>query len=288
MANAARTIEAGTVPKAILDELTWRIERGTVDLPRLPAVAMEVTTIAKQEKADARTIAELLRQDPALAGHVLKVVSSPAYGGRMQLFSLPQAVARLGVQKIREISLAIAYRVGVFELEGFEPELTSWFRHSVSAAMFAQEITRATRRDVEDAFMCGLLHDVGRPVILRALVALLNEQSLSVPLAAVMDATGELHANVGTSLAESWHLSEEVEMSIRYHHSPTLPDATANGVLVTALADDLARFALEPQRMTEAQLRKHWTLAPLALYPGMLDKVLGKADLIRQAAGTLS
>lgn len=288
MADAARTIETGTVPTAILDELTWRVERGTVDLPLLPAVAMEFTSVANPEKANARTIAEILRQDPALAAHVLRVVSSPAYGGRTQLVSLQQAVARLGVQKIREISLAIAFRVGVFELEGFEPEITSWFRHSVSAAMFAQEVARATRRNVEDAFMCGLLHDVGRPVILHALVALLNDQRLSVPAAAVIAAAGELHASVGTSVAESWHLPAAVEMSIRYHHSTTPPDAHADEVRITALADQLARFAFDPQHMTEAQLRKHWTLAPLALYPSMLDKLLGRADLIRQAAGLLS
>jgi putative nucleotidyltransferase with HDIG domain len=288
MADAARSIETTVVPKAILDELKWRVERGTVDLPLLPGVAMEVTDVANQENADARAIAELLRKDQALAAHVLRVVSSPVYSGRTQIVSLQQAVARLGVQKIREISLAIAFRVGVFKLKGFEAEITSLFQHSVSAAMFAQEVARATRRNVEDAFMCGLLHDVGRPVILQALVAILNEQRLTVPAAAVVAATGELHVDVGASLAESWHLPEAVEMSIRHHHSTTPPDAHANGVRITALADELARFAFEPERVTEADLRKHWTLAPLELYPEMLDKVLGKADLIRQAAGALS
>lgn len=288
MANAARTIETGEVPKAILDELKWRVERGTVDLPLLPGVAMEVTNVANQENADARAIAEILRKDQALAAHVLRVVSSPVYSGRTQIVSLQQAVARLGVQKIREISLAIAFRVGVFKLKGFEQDVTSLFQHSVSAAMFAQEVARATRRNVEDAFMCGLLHDVGRPVILQALVAILHEQRLSVPGDALLAATGELHVDVGASLAESWRLPEAVEMSIRHHHSTNPPDAHANGVRITALADELARFAFEPERVTEAQLRKHWTLAPLELYPEMLDKVLGKADLIRQAAGALS
>lgn len=288
MADAARTIETGTVPKTVLDELSWRVAQGMVDLPLLPGVAMEVTNVAAQESADARAIAELLRKDQAMAAHVLRVVASPVYSGRGQIVSLQQAVARLGVQKIREIALAIAFRVGVFKLKGYEAEVTALFQHSVGAAMFAQEIARVTRRNVEDAFMCGLLHDVGRPVILQALVQILNEQKLRLPPQVVIAATGELHTDVGGKLADSWDLPEAVEMSIRHHHASNPPDAHLHSVLITALADELSRFAFEPERMPEAELRKHPALAPLELYPEMLDKLIGKSDLIRQAAGVLS
>jgi putative nucleotidyltransferase with HDIG domain len=287
MADAARAIET-TVPKAVLDELAWRVAQGKVDLPLLPGVAMEVTNVAARENADARQIAELLRKDQAMAAHVLRVVASPVYSGRTQIVSLQQAVSRLGVQKIREISLAIAFRVGVFKLKGFEPEVTALFQHSVSAAMFAQEIARVTRRNVEDAFMCGLLHDVGKPVILQALVQILNEQRLKAPTAAVVLATSEMHTDVGGTLADAWGLPEAVEMSIRHHHAQTPPDAHGNSVRIVALADEMARFLFEPERMPEAELRKHPALAPLELYPEMLDKVLAKSEQIRQAAGALS
>lgn len=288
MAEAARPIQAAEVPKAILDELSWRVAQGKVDLPLLPGVAMEVTNVAAQESTDSRAIAELLRKDQAMAAHVLRVVSSPVYSGRTQIVSLQQAVARLGVQKIREISLAIAFRVGVFKLKGFEAEVSSMFQHSVSAAMFAQEVARATRRNVEDAFMCGLLHDVGRPVILQALVQILNEQKVIVATSAVIAATGDLHTDVGGSLAESWGLPEAVEMSIRHHHSPNPPDAQATSVRITALADELARHVFEPEKKPVEELRKHPALAPLEVYPEMLDKLLARGETIRQAAGVLS
>jgi putative nucleotidyltransferase with HDIG domain len=288
MADAARTMDLAMVPKAVLDELSWRVAQGKVDLPLLPGVAMEVTNVANQEGADARVIAELLRKDQAMAAHVLRVVSSPVYSGRSQIASLQQAVARLGVQKIREIALAIAFRVGVFKLKGFEQQITALFQHSVAAAMFAQEIARTTRRNVEDAFMCGLLHDVGRPVILQALVQILAEQKLRVAPHAVIAATGDLHTTVGGSLAESWGLPDAVAASIHHHHDGSPPDAHANSVRITALADELARYTFEPERMTEEELRKHHALAPLELYPEMLDKVLAKAETVRQAAQVLS
>ncbi|HVY25238.1 MAG TPA: HDOD domain-containing protein [Polyangiaceae bacterium] len=287
MADAARMILAA-VPKTVLDELGWRVAQGKVDLPLLPGVAMEVTNVANQESTDSRAIAELLRKDQAMAAHVLRVVSSPVYSGRTQIVSLQQAVARLGVQKIREIALAIAFRVGVFKLKGFEQHITSMFQHSVAAAMFAQEVARTTRRNVEDAFMCGLLHDVGRPVILQALVQILNEQKLQVAPAGVVAACGDLHADVGGTLADSWGLPEAVEMSIRHHHNGTPPDAHVNSVRITALADEMARHTFEPDRVPVAELRKHPALAPLELYPEMLDKVLAKGENIRQAAQVLS
>lgn len=277
-----------TVPRAVLDELKWRVAQGRVDLPLLPGVAMEVTNVASLESTDARALADLLRRDQAIAAHVLRVVSSPLYSGRTQLVSLQQAVARLGVQKIREIALAIAFRVGVFKLKGFEAEVTAMFQHSVSTALFAQEIARATRRNVEDAFMCGLLHDVGRPVALQALAQILREQKVHAPTRAVLAAVGELHTEVGGSLVESWGLPEAVGASIRYHHSPSPPEPHVLGVRVTALADELARFAFEPERVPEAELRRHPSLAPLELYPETLDRILAKAEPIRQAAAVLS
>lgn len=288
MAEAARTIETSSVPQAVLDELSWRVAQGKVDLPLLPAVAMEVTKIAAQENADARMIADVLRKDQSLTAHVLRVVASPVYSGRSPIASLQQAVARLGVQKIREISLAIAFRVGVFKLKGFEAEVATLFQHSASAAMFAQEVARVTRRNVEDAFMCGLLHDVGKPVIIQALAGILNEQKLHATPAAVLAASDAIHADVGGELAESWGLPQAVEMSIRHHHSSSPPDAHATGIRVTALADGLAHFAFDPERMPEAELRKHPALAPLEVYPEMLDKLLAKADGVRQAAGALA
>lgn len=288
MPQTAPTIDAETVPQEALDELGRRVAAGQVDLPLLPGVAMEVTNLAAQENADARAIAELLRKDQALAAHVLRVVSSPLYSGRTQIVSLQQAVVRLGIQKIREISLAIAFRVGVFKLKGFETEVTALFQHSLSAAMFAQEIARATRRNVDDAFMCGLLHDVGRPVILQALVKILNEQKLRVPAAAVIAATSDHHADLGGTLAELWSLPEAVKVSIREHHAEAPTGVHETSVRITSLADEMARFAFEPERMPEATLQKHSALASLELYPEILEKLLAKADGIRQAAGVLS
>jgi len=287
MADAVRAILT-TVPGVVLDELNWRVAQGRVELPLLPGVAMQVTTIAGQENSDARALAELLRRDQAMAAHVLRVVASPVYSGRAPVASLEQAITRLGMQKIREIALAIAFRVGVFKLKGYEPQVTALFQHSVGAAMFAQEIARLTKQSVEDAFLCGLLHDIGRPVVLQAVVQILSEQKLRVSSSGVMLATSEHHCAVGGDLAEAWSLPEPVQAAIRHHHAATPPDAHVTSVRITALADELARHAFEPERMPERQLRGHSALTSLGLSPETLDKLLAKSENIRQTARVLS
>jgi HD-like signal output (HDOD) protein len=104
----------------------------------------------------------------------------------------------------------------------------------------------------------------------------------------VLAAIGPLHTEIGGTLAETWGLPEAVEMSIRHHHASAPPEAHATGVRITALADELSRHVFEPERLPEDELRRHPALAPLEIYPDMLDKVLAKSELIRQASGALS
>ncbi|HEX3774649.1 MAG TPA: HDOD domain-containing protein [Polyangiaceae bacterium] len=91
------------MPPAIRAELEAKLEAGQLELPLLPGLAMEITSAAGREDADARAIAELLKRDAALSPHVLRVVNSPVYSPKAQIVSLQQAVARVGALKIREI-----------------------------------------------------------------------------------------------------------------------------------------------------------------------------------------
>ena len=181
-----RTAEGG-VPPGVRAELEAKLNAGSLDLPLLPGVAMQITAAAAREDIDARSIAELLKSDPSLSAHVLRIVNSPLYSPRAQIVSLQQAVARVGAAKIREIALVVACRTSVFKAKGYEREIDQVFQHSIATALFAQEIARQTRNNVEDAFLCGLLHDVGRPVLLQALVIQLNAARASADREAVLE-----------------------------------------------------------------------------------------------------
>ncbi|HEY3254310.1 MAG TPA: HDOD domain-containing protein, partial [Polyangiaceae bacterium] len=258
------------VPAAIRNELESRLKAGSLELPLLPGVAMEITSAAAKDEVDTRTIAEMLKRDAALSAHVLRIVNSPVYSPRAQIVSLQQAVARVGAVKIREIALVIACRTGVFKAKGYEQEIDSVFSHSIGTALFAQEIARHTRNNVEDAFLCGLLHDVGRPVLLQALVTLLREAKLVADREAVLELVTELHEAAGSALAKAWTLPETVVTALGKHHAPH-PGQESVPVRIVALADRFAHLAAEGDALTSAALAGHPALAALEIYPDVLD-----------------
>jgi putative nucleotidyltransferase with HDIG domain len=274
------------IPAAVRTELEAKLAAGSLELPLLPGVAMELTSVAAKEDVDARTIADMLKRDPALSAHVLRIVNSPLYSPRAQIVSLQQAVSRVGVGKIREIALVIACRTGVFKAKGYEREIDEVFKHSIACALFAQEIARSTRNNVEDAFLCGLLHDVGRPVLLQALLTLLREARVTADREAVLSLVTELHESAGSALAKAWTLPETVVTALARHHAPA-PEQEPIPVRIAMLADAFAHKGLEGGLTMDA-MSGHPALAALEIYPDVLEKLVKRTDLIKETIGALS
>jgi putative nucleotidyltransferase with HDIG domain len=283
----SRKLDSG-VPSAVRAELETKLNAGSLELPLLPGVAMEITSAAGKEEVDARAIADLLKRDASLSAHVLRIVNSPVYSPRAQIVSLQQAVARVGALKIREIALVIACKTGVFKAKGYEQEIDDIFRHCIGTALFAQEIARNTRNNVEDAFLCGLLHDVGRPVLLQALVTLLRDAKATPDREAVLSLVSELHEAAGSALAKAWALPDTVVAALAKHHAPR-PELESVPVRIVALADRFAHLALEGKGELCAQaVAGHPSLAALEIYPDILDKIVKRAGVVKETLGALS
>ena len=225
-------------------------------------------------------------RSPALSAHVLRIVNSPLYSPRAQIVSLQQAVARVGVGKIREIALVIACKTGVFKAKGYEREIDEVFKHSIACALFAQEIARSTRNNVEDAFLCGLLHDVGRPVLLQALLTLLSKARVSADRAAVLSLVSELHESAGSALAKAWTLPDTVVTALAKHHAPE-PEQQPIPVRIVSLADAFAHKSHEAE-LTCAAISGHPALAALEIYPDVLEKLVKRASVVKETIGALS
>ena len=262
------------IPEKVRDLLTDLMNRGEIELPMLPAVAQEVLALCQSEDVDAEQLSAVLHRDPSLASHVLRVANSPLYSGNVPIVSLQQAISRMGLQALSEIAIAVAVRGKVFEHAEAQGSMVAMWEHSVATALFAKEIARSRRRNVESAFLCGLLHDIGKPVILTTLYdcrdALPVELSEDV-IHAVLDAH---HSWVGEKLAELWQLPPSVAESIRYHHDEydEAPSA-AEAAMLTCLADYLAHLVLpnEQRPTSEDDVRDLPVLESLNIYPDELE-----------------
>jgi putative nucleotidyltransferase with HDIG domain len=265
-----------------------KIAAGDFELPMLPEVASMVMSATQDENCDAKRLSKLIHRDASLAGHVLKLANSPLYAPVMPIVSLQQAVSRLGMKKIREIALVAACQARVFKVPGYDRQIRDLFRHSVAAAAYAQEIARLRRWNVEEAFLCGLLHDAGKPVLLQLLVDVQRELDLGVEAGVIEDIVQEMHGAVGGRLVESWKLPARLAETIACHHAPQDAETAGQTAMMTNIADDLAHYALATKPVTEEHLHAHPMLVPLNLYRDELDALMARKESVKVAAEAIA
>ncbi len=250
---------------------------GRLDLPLLPGVAQEVMAASTDDGA--KKLADIVRRDQAMAAHLLRMANSPLYRGTDPIVSVQHAVSRLGTGRIRELAMMVACQGRRFEAPGFETEVRSSFQHSLATALYAQEIARAKRSNVEEAFLSGLLHDMGRPLLLQKCVDIEARLHLGASRAEMLAVVDARHTEVGAKLAAHWALPERLVATVRDHHAAdgTTQDA---GVYVVMLADTLAHFALEGVP-DEAAVGAHVSVGALNLYPDVVSGLVARASVVK-------
>jgi len=221
------SVEPAELPAPVRERLVSLIEENKLDLPVLPEVASQVIQLSFDEACEIRHLTDLIQRDQAMAAHVLRLANSVMFGATVPIVSLQHALSRLGLAKVREIALMISCETKVFKVEGFDLRVRGLFRHAIGTAAYAQEIARSLRQNVEEAFLCGLLSDFGRPVLLQALVDLKKEMKVDISRETIDAVSGEFHTRVGAELAKAWRLPPLLSESILYHHEPEKAGAEA-------------------------------------------------------------
>jgi putative nucleotidyltransferase with HDIG domain len=267
----------------LYDRLTERMASRALELPLLPDVAAQVIALSSSGESDARALADVIRRDGPMSAHILRLANSPLFRPRSPIVSLPHALSRLGMTQIRQIAFAVSCKQRVFRARGFEPEVTESFRHSFAVALAAQELARARRWNVEEAFLAGLLHDVGRPVLLQAIVDMRGPDRPMLDRAVVSAVVAALHAGVGGLLAQKWALPSRVAEAITMHHDPLEAKSSCNLAMLVGFADDIPAPD-DDDAESASKLAKHPLVPHLNLYPDEIDAILARR---RDVAETL-
>jgi putative nucleotidyltransferase with HDIG domain len=264
--------------------LLERISSAALELPVLKETAMEVMAVCNDTSCDAGRLARLIQRDPALAAHTLKVANSTAYAPNEPIVSLQQAISRMGFKTMCDIALAVSMRNQMRIPAGQESRMRRLWQHSTIAGAWAREIARLRRRNAEGAFLCGLLHDIGKPVLLTELLAisgLLGIAPESDPLETLLH---RYHAEVGARTLRSWKLPEWMAQAVLHHHAPDAAGEHAEFARTAQLADLLAHASLQPDDATDAVLKEHPVLVDLDLYSEDLDTLFERRAAVSELA----
>jgi HD-like signal output (HDOD) protein len=202
---------AASTQSAIVIAIDADLAAGELELPILPGVAAEVLSVSLDDNSAVGRLAKLIQQDQSLALHLLKVVNSPAYRGANEIVALQQAITRLGMNHIRQIAIAVALGDAVATPSDFQNIADDCWRLALGTGLWCKELARAGRKNVEVAYLCGLLHNIGAPLVLQRLDEhrdLANGQLDSTAVLSVLECS-EVHA--GCLLAAHWALPQSVQ-----------------------------------------------------------------------------
>jgi two-component system, cell cycle response regulator len=193
-------------------------------LPTIPAVALEVLRLSRDEDVNLRDIADVIGRDVALSGRLLKVVNSAFYGLPRKIGSVNQAVVVLGLASVKTLALGFSLAGNINE-RGGSGELDCFWRHSlltaVAARTFAEKRVPILR---EEAFTTGLLVDIGTLAMREAHGAAYDELFICAGRNHIdvvqqeRERFGHDHQAVGRLMAESWQLPELLTIPLANHH----------------------------------------------------------------------
>jgi len=195
-------------------------------LPSLPAVALKVLNLCKDDRADMRTLARTIEQDPALVARILKVVNSALFGIPRKIGSISQGVNLLGIRKTKIVVLGFSV-LRTRGLADSQFDIQRYWARGVSSAISAKLLAGRTRSfSPEEAFVAGLLQDIGVLALWKALPGkygpILHEyyhQQGPALCELECQTLGADHAAVSAWLLDRWKLPETLIEAVRHHHA---------------------------------------------------------------------
>jgi putative nucleotidyltransferase with HDIG domain len=224
------TIERSFTLKQRLGNEKLRCLISKIDgFPGLPETYARVTELLRDPDASIQAVAKIIGEDVGMTVKILQLVNSVFYGLARKVTSAEEAAVYLGIDTLRALVLTI----GVFS--GFEGAALSRriiediYQHSMKTGTLAKAIATQEgmgKDQIDEAFMAGLLHDLGKLVMVhnmpntygRLLRATLNK---NLPIhAAEMEIFGATHEQIGAYLAGLWGLPDVIIEAVAFHHAP--------------------------------------------------------------------
>ena len=227
-----------------LSALAKTIVENINTLPQFPENILMVQKLINDPKSEMAGIARQISMDPALTADLLKIVNSAQYMLSKKVDSIAEAVKMVGIRGIKNL----LYSYGTQKILGDDSaDKKALWEHCYRTAFYAFNLVKNFRRDhnlLDDVYVAGILHDMGKIVFSNVHPALLSKiQNFCIekglPNSTLEDLSAGLnHAEIGGLIAEKWNFPESLVASIRYHHDPSsAPEEFRNLVDTVYLAN---------------------------------------------------
>lgn len=202
------------------EQFPW-LRPDDLSIPMLPDQAVRVLQLTADPDVTVTRLAGVVSKDPMLATRVLGLANSAMFGGLTPLRSVQDAVVRLGVSCVRNAVVTVSMHAQMAARDLYGSEGPRCMDHAVGTAYLARLIAGETDADVETAFLTGLLHDIGKLVILKTAFEQ-RRDGASIHAEELAAALAQVHAPCGALALHFWRLPDDVLDAVRHHHDYTI------------------------------------------------------------------
>jgi len=218
-----------------------------IKLPSPPAIAIRILEAVKKNDASFDELAQIILSDPSLAAKALKVANSSFYGLPQRVDSLKKALAILGLTAMKNIALSFVIATELRSQSEGDFDFDFFWKRSVTAAVAADLGAGSINKKNDDAFVTGLLQDIGIAVMYFCrkddYLKVLDEKRTSASTAYVVEKNifGFDHQELGSEILRQWGLPENIYMPIRYHHkNMDIPSEYALSTDIVHISDKIS------------------------------------------------
>jgi putative nucleotidyltransferase with HDIG domain len=250
------------------------------DLPAMPQIAAKAMELIGSPRSTAKDLEEIISKDQATTAKVLRIANSAFYGVRGEISTLSRAIVVLGFNTLRSVIMTgVSETLLARKRSGLKDRIL--WEHSIAAAIAARTVSVECGYPApEEAYVGGLLHDIGKVVM---------DDNLSAEYEQVVEAVyndgvsfveaetevfGFDHTAVGALVAERWHLAPPLVEAVRYHHRPGSAEIDRTLCATVSFANSLCiQLGIGPQRNPNLALADEESARILGLAPARIEKI---------------
>ena len=169
--NTFTDIDTTDSESAIIDEIHREFNHNEVDLPSMPEVALKINQAVQNEMLDIQKIAGIVQTDPMISARAVQVANSAMYAGSQPVQTIKRAVQRIGLRAMRTIVMSVTLR-NLYTPKSplIKKRMQTYYNHSIRVGVICHILAKKIKGfDAEQAFLAGLIHDIGIvPILIRS------------------------------------------------------------------------------------------------------------------------
>jgi HD-like signal output (HDOD) protein len=215
-------------------------ESADTAIPMLPAMAHHVVDLALDPEVSATRITNVVSKDPVLATRVIQLANSAFSAPATEITSISEAVVRMGTGPVRNVVTAACLSSLAADPKIYGKHGRNHIDHSIGTAYLTWLLADRADEPPDEAFLYGLLHDIGKLVILKLVRDCVNFGVATPSEEETMAVLRDMHAPIGGYVLQQWGMPKSLHAPIVHHHDPSAATERSSAAMVAYVANRLA------------------------------------------------